>query len=307
MARTPWASTSIRQARGTSSPRPRATILREVPPGICTAGLFVNESRQHVTSVLRSCRSPESTGLTAVQFHGDEDRRFCTRWPLKVIKAFRVRDEETIGRIGEYPVDYYLLDSCEPGVRRLGVRVHLEVAAGADGASRDPCGRPRCRERQRGGARGQALRRRRLHRRRGRAGPQGPPANEGIHRRSQGGMTVGRVSNVTVILVDTVGSSSYHWTPPYWNRGCFRRTKNMTGGQANELARTTLPLIPKSAMAGPALRVREFWSPPSSTIWRQVWIQVKSPRAILRLQESPCRQRCVTPAELAKERCTTKF
>ena len=96
-------------------PEKAAEILRELPPGICTAGLFVNESRQHVASVLRSCRPPESSGLTAVQFHGDEDRRFCARWPLKVIKAFRVRDEETIGRIGEYPVDYYLLDSWSRG------------------------------------------------------------------------------------------------------------------------------------------------------------------------------------------------
>ena len=96
-------------------PGKAATILRELPPGICTAGLFVNESRQHVASVLRSCRSPESSGLTAVQFHGDEDPRFCTHWPLKVIKAFRVRDRETLGQIGEYPVDYYLLDSWSRG------------------------------------------------------------------------------------------------------------------------------------------------------------------------------------------------
>ena len=96
-------------------PEKAAAILRELPPGICTAGLFVNESRQHVASVLRSCRSPESSGLTAVQFHGDEDPRFCTHWPLKVIKAFRVRDRETLGQIGEYPVDYYLLDSWSRG------------------------------------------------------------------------------------------------------------------------------------------------------------------------------------------------
>lgn len=92
-------------------PGQAAVILRELAPGVCTAGLFVNESRQHVTSVLRECRSGGSPGLTAVQFHGDEDRAFCSRWPLKVIKAFRVRDQETIGQIGDHPGDYYLLDS----------------------------------------------------------------------------------------------------------------------------------------------------------------------------------------------------
>ena len=96
-------------------PETAATILREVPAGICTAGLFVNESRQHVSSVLRACRSADGAGLTAVQFHGDEEPSFCARWPLKVIKAFRVRDEATIRQIGEYPVDYYLLDSWSPG------------------------------------------------------------------------------------------------------------------------------------------------------------------------------------------------
>ena len=96
-------------------PETAAAILREVPAGICTAGLFVNESRQHVSSVLRACRSGDGPGLTAVQFHGDEEPAFCARWPLKVIKAFRVRDEETIRKIGAYPVDYYLLDSWSPG------------------------------------------------------------------------------------------------------------------------------------------------------------------------------------------------
>ncbi len=96
-------------------PEDAALILRELPAGICTAGLFVNETRPHVKSVLRACRSQGSSGLTAAQFHGDEDSKYCTRWPLKVIKAFRVRNAETIRKIGEYPVDYYLFDSWSPG------------------------------------------------------------------------------------------------------------------------------------------------------------------------------------------------
>ncbi len=95
-------------------PEEVAGILADLPAGTCAAGLFVNESRQHVKNVLRSCRS-RGGGLTAVQFHGDEERDYCARWPLKVIKAFRVRDPETLGRIGEYPVDYYLLDSWSEG------------------------------------------------------------------------------------------------------------------------------------------------------------------------------------------------
>lgn len=96
-------------------PEDAAAILRDLPAGICTAGLFVNESRQHVKAVLGSCRSRGGAGLTAVQFHGDEARDDCVRWPLKVIKAFRVRDPETLARIGEYPADFYLLDSWSEG------------------------------------------------------------------------------------------------------------------------------------------------------------------------------------------------
>lgn len=96
-------------------PEEAAGILRELPAGVCAAGLFVNESRRHVNSVLRACRSQGGSGLTAVQFHGDEEPDYCARWPLKVIKAFRVRDEETLQGIGEYPADYYLLDSWSPG------------------------------------------------------------------------------------------------------------------------------------------------------------------------------------------------
>ena len=96
-------------------PEDAALILREVPAGICTAGLFVNESREHVKSVLRACRSRGGAGLTAVQFHGDEEPDYCARWPLKVIKAFRVRGAETLREIGDYPVDYYLLDSWSSG------------------------------------------------------------------------------------------------------------------------------------------------------------------------------------------------
>lgn len=96
-------------------PEDAARILRDLPPGTCAAGVFVNESRPHVESVLRSCRSGGSPGLTAVQFHGDEDRAYCARWPLKVIKAFRVTGAAMVRRIGEYPVDYYLLDSWSRG------------------------------------------------------------------------------------------------------------------------------------------------------------------------------------------------
>ena len=185
----PWGSTSIRRARGTSSPRRQPRSSGSCLPGSAQPACSSTESRQHVASVLRSCRPPESSGLTAVQFHGDEDRRFCARWPLKVIKAFRVRDEETIGRIGEYPVDYYLLDSWSRGFGGSGsvftwrwlqepMARPVILAGGLDVENVSeavrvvkPFGVDVCTGVE------------------ATPGPQGPSANEGIHRRSQGGMT----------------------------------------------------------------------------------------------------------------------
>lgn len=86
-------------------------IIRELPLAVCKVGVFVNETRETIESVIRRCKTDKSSGLTAVQFHGDEDPAYCAGWSLKVIKALRVKDPDALGAINDYPVDFLLLDS----------------------------------------------------------------------------------------------------------------------------------------------------------------------------------------------------
>ena len=49
--------------------------------------------------------------MTALQFHGDESPGFCRKFGAQIIKAIRVKDEESLRRAGEYDVDALLLDT----------------------------------------------------------------------------------------------------------------------------------------------------------------------------------------------------
>lgn len=106
------------------------SILRELPPHVCKVGVFVNEPRQKIESVIRGCQTDACDGLTAVQFHGDEDPNYCVGWPLKVIKALRVRDREALETVSDYPADYFLLDSYSRGFGGSGTPFSWEWLVG---------------------------------------------------------------------------------------------------------------------------------------------------------------------------------
>ena len=82
-------------------------ILAQLPPFVTTVGLFVNEARSRVRETLKRCH------LNAVQFHGDELPQDCKEFApgIKVIKAFRIKGEESLKQIGQYSVSAYLLDA----------------------------------------------------------------------------------------------------------------------------------------------------------------------------------------------------
>jgi phosphoribosylanthranilate isomerase len=46
-----------------------------------------------------------------LQFHGDEPPEFCTQFGLMSMKAFRIRDAESLKKIPNYQTDAYLLDA----------------------------------------------------------------------------------------------------------------------------------------------------------------------------------------------------
>ena len=55
--------------------------------------------------------------MQAIQLHGDESPEFCQRFGGRVIKAFQVKDKESIKHMVHYHVGAFLLDSYRNGVR----------------------------------------------------------------------------------------------------------------------------------------------------------------------------------------------
>lgn len=86
-----------------------AAIAGELPPNAVKVGVFVNPPEALVTRAIAQC------GLNLLQFHGDEPPEFCTRFGLMSIKAFRVRDAESLKLLPRYPTDAWLLDAFVPG------------------------------------------------------------------------------------------------------------------------------------------------------------------------------------------------
>ena len=91
------------------SPDLAGEIVRELPPFIARVGLFVDaETRTVAEALVRS-------GMDTLQFHGEETPDFVRQFrrAVKVMKAFRVRGEETLMRLPAYAdaADAVLLDA----------------------------------------------------------------------------------------------------------------------------------------------------------------------------------------------------
>lgn len=76
-------------------------------------GVFVNECLEEIVKVV-------SAGtIDIIQLHGDEDAKFCANLReqvnVPIVKAVRVRDEESFLGLEAYPVDYFLFDTYTPG------------------------------------------------------------------------------------------------------------------------------------------------------------------------------------------------
>ena len=98
------------------SPQQARSILEKLPPQVCNVALFVNEPRARVKAVVDYGRLPDGRqAFSALQFHGDEDQEYCQGWEFKVIKAFRVKDRESLMGMEGIPADFYLLDAWAPG------------------------------------------------------------------------------------------------------------------------------------------------------------------------------------------------
>lgn len=111
--------------------RQAADIIRELPPFIIKVGVFVDAAEDLVLRAIGDC------GLNLLQFHGDETPEYCTQFGLMSMKAFRVRDSESLSVLANYPTDAWLLDAFvadKPG--GTGERFNWDLAIEAKNAGR---------------------------------------------------------------------------------------------------------------------------------------------------------------------------
>jgi len=88
-----------------------ADIVKRLPHGVLTVGVFRDESRQRVVEIANQI------GLGAVQLHGHEtaeDSRWVRERVALTIKAFSAGDR-TIARFDEFGADYLMIDGPSPG------------------------------------------------------------------------------------------------------------------------------------------------------------------------------------------------
>lgn len=81
-------------------------IITNLPKQIEKVALFVNEEKQTVINTLNLVE-----GIDLLQFHGDEAPDYCSAFEKRVIKAIRVKDEDSIKQLAKYNVNFFLLDA----------------------------------------------------------------------------------------------------------------------------------------------------------------------------------------------------
>jgi phosphoribosylanthranilate isomerase len=85
-------------------------LARCVPENVIRVGLFMNQTRAEVQSVL------DQVPLDWLQFHGDEDNAFCARFGLPFLKAVSMSIDDPGAVALSFPdAGGILLDSHDPG------------------------------------------------------------------------------------------------------------------------------------------------------------------------------------------------
>jgi phosphoribosylanthranilate isomerase len=85
-----------------------AAIIERLPPSVLKVGLFVNAPELAVRRTMQECK------LDLLQFHGQESPEFCIQFGISSIKAFRVRNAESLDLLANYHTYAWLLDAHSP-------------------------------------------------------------------------------------------------------------------------------------------------------------------------------------------------
>ncbi len=86
------------------------TIRQAIGRRATVVGVFVNATRDYIDERLREL------DLDLIQFHGDEDESALRGWPVKCIRAFRLRADSPDAALPVTVADYTLLDTFHPGL-----------------------------------------------------------------------------------------------------------------------------------------------------------------------------------------------
>ncbi len=92
-------------------PAKASEIIAQLPPFVTPVAVFVNEREDKIRDVMFT------TGIKVLQFHGDERPEFCGRFASRVIKAFQVKDKESLKQMVHFHVSALLLDSYHKNIR----------------------------------------------------------------------------------------------------------------------------------------------------------------------------------------------
>jgi len=80
-------------------------IISKLPPFTTAVGVFVNETYKNIEKIIDAC------SIRVIQLHGDEEKDFCSKFKVRVIKAIRVKDESSLKMMKGYKVAAFLLDN----------------------------------------------------------------------------------------------------------------------------------------------------------------------------------------------------
>lgn len=100
-----------------------AAIAGALPPHVLKVGVFVEPSVETVQRAIAEC------GVSLLQFHGDEPPEFCTQFGVMSLKAFQIRDTDSLAALPGYRTDAWLLDAFSPDARGgTGEQFNWELA-----------------------------------------------------------------------------------------------------------------------------------------------------------------------------------
>ena len=99
-------------------------IIAELPPFVSPVGVFVDEKADMIKEICDFC------GIHTVQLHGNEQPSYLKELEgYKLIKAFRVKEEDDLKQLANYKPHAFLLDSYVKGVMGgTGVSFKWEIA-----------------------------------------------------------------------------------------------------------------------------------------------------------------------------------